>query len=448
MKPLKIILTLLLAAQFCVNALAQNPRMSTIEYISTYKDAAMQEMRESKVPASITLAQGILESSSGNSRLAKEGNNHFGIKCKKSWTGKTIFEDDDELHECFRAYDSALNSYRDHSQFLKKNRRYSSLFSLNIYNYKGWAKGLRKAGYATNKRYAVMLIDLIERYSLNKFDTLALNSTNIIVDKTDITKIDTVPVVQNTDEDKWKVYGHKGGNESLIISIKDEIELNHLITKSLFNSAFNNESIWEHFNLESDSDQNTNNKVELYSNFSDAERNLIHEVIKGETLLSISSKYDVLPDEIRKWNNLPVETVSIGQSLIIHKNSSNNNTVNDDHLIIEELPENVESDVNPRIHIVKNGESLYSIAKQHNISLSDLKSANYLTKDEISLNQKLVIPVSKTSSVIDYYVKKNDTLYSIATKHKVTVNELKKWNLLKGNTIKKGQLLKVKKSTK
>ena len=126
-------------------------------------------MNRTGVPASITLAQGMLESGYGNSRLARKANNHFGIKCHSDWKGPTFKMDDDAKNECFRKYKTVWHSYRDHSDFLKGKRRYASLFELKITDYKGWAKGLRKAGYATNKMYASLLITIIERYDLNQY---------------------------------------------------------------------------------------------------------------------------------------------------------------------------------------------------------------------------------------------------------------------------------------
>ena len=143
----------LFAIGISLGSFAQNQKRNTpLEYINQFKDIAMDEMRTHKIPASITLAQGCLESSYGNSRLSSQGNNHFGIKCKKSWTGKVMYEDDDAVGECFRAYDNAASSYRDHSLFLHNNQRYAFLFQLSITDYEGWAHGLRKAGYATNPR--------------------------------------------------------------------------------------------------------------------------------------------------------------------------------------------------------------------------------------------------------------------------------------------------------
>lgn len=129
-------------------------------------------MRQYGIPASITLAQGILESGGGQSELASKSNNHFGIKCHSGWNGDKVYHDDDKKGECFRAYDDPEDSYRDHSLFLTTRSRYAFLFELEPDDYKGWAKGLKKAGYATNKQYANRLIDLIERYNLHQFDRL------------------------------------------------------------------------------------------------------------------------------------------------------------------------------------------------------------------------------------------------------------------------------------
>lgn len=153
---------------------AQAQRITPEEYIQTYKDIAIQEMRDHGIPASITLAQGLLESGAGNSALAREAKNHFGIKCHKGWTGATYTMDDDEKDECFRKYKNAEQSFRDHSEFLTTRGRYSALFELEITDYKGWARGLKAAGYATNPKYAQLLIDRIELYDLTKYDKIAL----------------------------------------------------------------------------------------------------------------------------------------------------------------------------------------------------------------------------------------------------------------------------------
>ena len=148
----------------------------TEQYIDDYKAVAQQEMNLYGIPASITLAQGILESGSGNGRLSVEANNHFGIKCH-DWTGARIYHDDDEKQECFRKYKDAKYSFRDHSLFLTERKRYSKLFDLKKEDYKGWAKGLRAAGYATDKQYPQKLISLIERYKLDDLDKEVLGDS-------------------------------------------------------------------------------------------------------------------------------------------------------------------------------------------------------------------------------------------------------------------------------
>ena len=147
-------------------------------YIKKYKDIAISEMNSYGIPASITLAQGILESGNGESRLAVDGNNHFGIKCHNNWNGETIIEDDDEKGECFRKYSNVGDSFRDHSLFLKERGRYEFLFKYKITNYKKWARGLKKAGYATDPKYPQKLIDLIQRYQLYKYDNIVLKKKN------------------------------------------------------------------------------------------------------------------------------------------------------------------------------------------------------------------------------------------------------------------------------
>lgn len=150
---------------------AQTRNKQYEEYIRQYREIAVEEMKRYHIPASITLAQGLLESGAGQSTLARKSNNHFGIKCGSDWTGRTVSHDDDARGECFRAYRHPRQSYEDHSKFLVSRPRYAALFQLKPTDYKGWARGLKKAGYATNPRYAEQLIGLIELYNLHRYDT-------------------------------------------------------------------------------------------------------------------------------------------------------------------------------------------------------------------------------------------------------------------------------------
>lgn len=164
-------------------ASAQYTEADMRAYVEQYKDVAMEKMKQYKIPASITLAQGIFESACGKSRLATEGNNHFGIKCHENWVGDTILIDDDELQECFRKYDSVAASYTDHSLFLTTRKRYANLFALDILDYPAWARTLKADGYATNPQYADRLISLIERFNIARLDTLCLEQQGIMVPK-------------------------------------------------------------------------------------------------------------------------------------------------------------------------------------------------------------------------------------------------------------------------
>lgn len=168
---MKRLITALLCILCCLLAQGQVRNKQYEAYIKKYRDIAVEEMRKYHIPASITLAQGLLESGAGQSSLARKSNNHFGIKCGSDWDGKSVRYDDDARNECFRAYKHPKQSYEDHSKFLASRSRYAFLFKLKITDYKGWAKGLKKAGYATDRRYAQRLIDIIELYDLHQYDT-------------------------------------------------------------------------------------------------------------------------------------------------------------------------------------------------------------------------------------------------------------------------------------
>ncbi|TKC12726.1 LysM peptidoglycan-binding domain-containing protein [Pedobacter polaris] len=187
----------------------ENPNYTTyttLTYIDAFKAVAIEEMNSNGIPASITLAQGIIESGSGSSSLAKYANNHFGIKCTADWKGKAYYKDDDQNNDCFRVYKDARESYRDHSAFLKR-KRYSFLFELDKNDYKNWAIGLKSAGYATNPKYADMVIGIIEKYKLNQYDSPESEkekiaredkvfteiNANIPVEKKKFTPVDVAP---------------------------------------------------------------------------------------------------------------------------------------------------------------------------------------------------------------------------------------------------------------
>jgi hypothetical protein len=200
-------------------------------YIETYKNVAIAEEIRTGVPAAITLAQGIHETGAGTSELVLKSNNHFGIKCKTGWTGESVSHDDDARGECFRKYDSPIDSYKDHSDFLKNRPYYASLFNLDPTDYKAWAYGLKKAGYATNPKYAPILIKLIEDYDLQQYTLLALNgkfsgnadvayASNVKTESSDEAKINE-PAIQKA---VVKTYNYPSGvfkiNETNVVFVK------------------------------------------------------------------------------------------------------------------------------------------------------------------------------------------------------------------------------------
>ena len=188
---------------FCVQGQGKKQPLYE-EYIDKYKNLAIQQQKEYKIPASITLAQGLLETGAGKSRLATVGNNHFGIKCKDEWTGGRMYHDDDAIGECFRTYKDAQASYLDHSKFLAERKYYVSLFKLDLYDYKAWAHGLQSSGYATDKAYGTKLINLIETYELYKYDRAKVEEKTTIKDDIYEIKLTTPDTKAFPDAINWR----------------------------------------------------------------------------------------------------------------------------------------------------------------------------------------------------------------------------------------------------
>ena len=262
---------------------AQTRNKQYEEYIKQYRDIAVEEMKKYHIPASITLAQGLLESGAGQSTLARKSNNHFGIKCGSDWNGKSVRHDDDERNECFRAYKHPKQSYEDHSKFLVSRPRYASLFKLKITDYKGWARGLKKAGYATNPRYAEQLIGIIELYDLDKYDK-------------------------------------KGGLKWM----KD----------------------------------NPNPHQPYIAN------GLVYIIVRqGDTWKSISKEFDISRKKLRKYNDLyKGYELKVGDILYLEKK---NRRADKEHIV----------------HVVRAGESMYSISQRYGVRLERLYKLNKMSED-------------------------------------------------------------------
>ncbi|MCF8348999.1 MAG: glucosaminidase domain-containing protein [Bacteroidales bacterium] len=308
---------LFLVAILFINSYGQQ-RISTEEYIKTYKDIAIEKMKNYRIPASITLAQGILESGSGNSRLAQKANNHFGIKCHKGWTGKTFYMDDDEKNECFRKYKKAEDSYRDHSLFLTQRGRYSFLFDLKITDYKAWAKGLKKAGYATNPKYPEILISLIERYDLMKYDTQGKKENQ--EDKKPVKKTGKQVVTSNLSVENFNKFEKYPSGRQIFINNDRKL----IIAKSgdtFFGLAkefgIYTWQLYKYNDLEKDYLLKVGDIIYLQKKKRKAAReHRYHEVANGQTIRQISQLYGVRESRLYKINNLP-KGVQVGAGEII-----------------------------------------------------------------------------------------------------------------------------------
>lgn len=291
------ILLLLLIISHSLNS---QTRITTEEYIEKYKDIAIRKQKEYKIPASITLAQGILESGSGNSRLAKKGNNHFGIKCHKGWKGKTIYVDDDIEHECFRKYKNAEESFKDHSQFLTQRGRYSFLFEYNTTDYKKWAYGLKKAGYATNPKYPQLLIGIIERYNLDQYDKSKAGNkkkdketgVSSSITKSEFKHIDTWPSGRKIFKNNGKklIIIEKGDT---FYGLADEFEIYYW-------------QIRKYNDLKKGHVLQIGEVIYLEKKKRKAEKKYkFHIVESGETMHSISQMFGIRLSRLYKLNNMP-----------------------------------------------------------------------------------------------------------------------------------------------
>lgn len=303
------------------------PPAGTVEnvYVNKYKDLAVSEMYRTGVPASITLAQGIIESDYGRSTLAREANNHFGVKCHGDWTGPTIRHNDDRRNECFRKYRHVEESFRDHSDFLKNGRRYAFLFDLQVTDYKGWARGLKKAGYATNPDYANMLIRKIEEFHLDIYDRAMPGKKNTQPVYT--AEIPEKSVRQKTDADY-----HTDETVSLP---EPEVSCDNDFVITVKTSRI-------------------------------MENNGIPCIIagEGESLESIEKEFDMFKWEVQKYNELgKKDAIYPGQILYFR-------------------PKHAKADIGKDTYVVKQGDTIYSISQAFGIWTKNIYKYNRMEPGE------------------------------------------------------------------
>lgn len=327
----------LLLTTLCTSAFAQTEKVTA--YINRYKDIAMSEMIRTGVPASITLAQGILESGCGQSTLARESNNHFGIKCKPEWTGGKTYHDDDRRQECFRVYASPEDSYRDHSDFLKSRPYYTDLFLLDPRDYKDWAYGLKKDGYATERDYPVNLIRIIETYHLEDYSELALNGKN---NSTNNYAVNDQPA-----DDAAMNAAASVKSSDVAIPVRADVPKMRVAQTMVALPSYPASPFF------------INNTKVIYAP-------------KGSSLLALASKYRLDYNKLLKLNELKDENVlSDGQLIYLQKKSDKGDK---------------------DFHITAYGETLKDISNKEAVTLKKLEEYNHIAVDaKLAEGQKVAL---------------------------------------------------------
>ncbi len=348
--------------------------VSPTDYIAQYKELAIREMKRMGVPAAITLAQGLLETDNGNSELLKKSNNHFGIKCKSSWTAAGVSHDDDAPGECFRTYKDAEGSYRDHSNYLRGNDRYAFLFDLDPTDYKAWAYGLKKAGYATNPRYPEILIKNIETNNLQQYTLAAVKDIphfdaskykndpeEKVIEK--VTK--TTPPVPLSEE-KVTINGSKAifaakGRSLLAIATDNNINLQKLL-------EFND--------LEKDGLLEKGQYIFLEKKSKVGEMDT-YIVQKDETMYDVAQKNGIRLKELMEYNGLTADQkIAAGTKLFLKEKTAITQDTKQTGL---------------RTHEVQPKEGLYAISKKYGVTVQQLKEWNNLTDENLRIGQQLIV---------------------------------------------------------
>ena len=301
--PSKFLLIFFLVTIPFVSVFSQAKRYKIYDdYIDQYKDIAINHMKKYKIPASITLAQGLIESGAGKSKLAQQSNNHFGIKCHKDWTGGKVYHDDDLKQECFRKYKKVEDSYDDHALFIAGKQRYASLFTLDITDYRGWARGLQKAGYATDKAYANKLIKVIEDYELYDYDSN--NTKKVKIKEKD--KVKEV-VVEQLYVPTYKHTPYKTHNLIYVIA-----ERGDTYESIAFEFGFNVKDLCKYNEVPKNFPLEKGDLVYFQKKKNKADKPYYEHVIQiGESMYSISQLYGIKVKNLYKMNKKDYEYVPV-----------------------------------------------------------------------------------------------------------------------------------------
>ena len=372
MKKNILLLILSLSAAFIANAQNSSVKERTEAYINNYKDLAIQEMLRTGVPASIKLAQGILESQFGESPLAKNANNHFGIKCKTEWTGEKTYQDDDARGECFRVYTSASESYRDHSDFLKTRPHYAFLFKLDPTDFSGWAYGLKRAGYATNKTYPEKLLRVIEDYQLQQYTVQGIALLNDKKGSTTEPIETNAALAKTTITESEPVKKEVTAASQITVPVKEDT----ILQTSQQTESIAVEKIEESTTITTEKKQEpvvAEKKPSPYPEgvFTINQSKAIYAK-EGTSLLALAHRYDISLSKLFEFNELPESDILAADQL----------------LFIEKKQKKGASD----FHNVEAGETLHTICQKEGVRMESLLEYNKLKKDsQLSVGQKLYL---------------------------------------------------------
>ena len=362
------------------------------QYVAQYKDIAVREMKRMGVPAAISLAQGILETENGNSDLVKKSNNHFGIKCKSSWTAGSVSHDDDAPGECFRVYKNADDSYRDHSNFLRGNTRYAFLFKLDPRNYKAWAYGLRKAGYATNPGYPEILIKNIEDNNLEQYTLQAANEIPVFDrskysddpeddETSDLLRSASEPAATDLPEpDKLTINGSRAlfvpkGTSLLAIASQNNINLARLL---------------EINDLEKDGLLEKDQFIFLEKKQASGNRDY-YIVQPDETMHDVAQKNGIILKRLYDYNKISAtDNIYPGTKILLRPVPANQGSASG-NTSMSQAGTNQPRVIELKTHEVQPKESLYAISKKYDVTVSQLKEWNNLKDDNLKTGQQLII---------------------------------------------------------
>lgn len=372
---------------FVLKASAQDTyQQRVINYITTYKALAIEEMKRTGVPASITIGQGIIETEAGRSALATIANNHFGIKCHQDWKGETYYFDDDAPNECFRKYDSPNQSFKDHSNFLKGKQRYACLFQLEKIDYKGWSKGLKACGYATNPRYAEILITAIENNNLQQYDQLGLDP-NYVEHKNSPDSIKAICNIQNQDPETDAIISDlvsdpQHGRVYFFNNIKCiELKQGETLQKVAAEYELGIKRLLKYNDMNSKTKTHPGDRIYLQPKHRNGDL-AYHTVKEGETMFEISQMHGIQLLFLVEKNIMFIgNEVEAGEVLNLRSNRISTPK-------LRSTPQIVSSE---NIYVVKKGDTLYAISKLYALSVDELKQLNNLRGDSLSVGDKLKV---------------------------------------------------------